>query len=164
MAAKKKKMISAKKKTPTKKSPVAAKKKTANKKMMAAPKKAIAAPKKVMPVSSKKIEVKAAPQAKAKAVTSMLTPLDDRIVVSPQPADETTAGGLIIPGTVDSRPTRGTVLAKGRGRRTKKGAFLPLDVNVGDEVLFAEFVGTKITLAGNDVLILREEDLLGSVD
>ena len=106
---------------------------------------------------SKKVTLKAA------TVTSVITPLDDRVVVAPQPAEEVTAGGLIIPGTIDSRPSRGTVLAKGRGRRTKKGAFLPLDVNVGDEVLFGEFAGTKLTVAGNEILILREEDLLGIV-
>jgi chaperonin GroES len=62
---------------------------------------------------------------------------------------------------VSARPNRGTVLAKGRGRRGKKGVLRPLDVNVGDQVLFPDFAGTKIQIDGEEFLILREEDLLG---
>ncbi len=89
------------------------------------------------------------------------TPLDDRIVVAVEEQSEKTAGGIIIPGNVNARPNRGTVLAKGRGRRGKKGVIRPLDVNVGDHVLFPEFAGTKIQIDGAEFLILREEDLLG---
>jgi chaperonin GroES len=123
--------------------------------------KKVAAPK----TTAKPHVVKAATPTKFNnaAVAALLTPLDDRLVVAPDAASETTPGGLIIPGTVAGRPSRGRVLAKGRGKRNKKGALRPLDVSVGDRVMFTEFSGTKVTLAGTDVLILREEDVLGIV-
>ncbi|MGZ3721466.1 MAG: GroES family chaperonin [Bdellovibrionales bacterium] len=89
--------------------------------------------------------------------------MDDRILVSPDEAPTKTAGGLIIPGMASERPSRGTVVAKGRGRRNKKGQIRPLDVNVGDRVLYAEYSGTKINFSNATVLILREEDVLGIV-
>ncbi|MBX3022599.1 MAG: co-chaperone GroES [Bdellovibrionales bacterium] len=91
----------------------------------------------------------------------MLTPLEDRILIDVEAAEEQTAGGIIIPGSVTERPTRGRVLAKGRGKRLKKGTLRPLDVNVGDFVLFPRYAGTEISLGGKDLLILREEDVLG---
>lgn len=99
----------------------------------------------------------------AVSFSNWLSPLEDRVVVSIAEAPETTAGGIIIPGSANERPSRGEVVAKGPGRRNKKGALRPLDVNVGDEVMFAEYAGTKITMESQDFLILREEDLLGIV-
>ncbi|MGE0526961.1 MAG: co-chaperone GroES [Bdellovibrionales bacterium] len=93
----------------------------------------------------------------------LITPLEDRLIVRMEGVSETTAGGIIIPGTVHERPHRGEVLAIGRGRRNKKGQVRPLDVNVGDHVLFPEFAGTKLALEGEEVLILREEEVLGIV-
>lgn len=151
---------------------MAAKKKTNAKKKSAAKKPAIkkpiskkAAPRKIAkkPMSAKSV-VAAKPVTSMKAMAAasgMLTPLEDRIVVQPAEATEKTAGGIFIPGNTGAKPNRGVVLAKGRGRRTKKGGLRPLDVNVGDEVLFAEFAGTKLSVAGKEVLILREEDVLG---
>jgi chaperonin GroES len=98
---------------------------------------------------------------KSASARAMITPLDDRLVVSVEGPSETTAGGIIIPGTVMARPSRGKVLAKGRGRRNKKGQRRPLAVEVGDEVLFAEFAGTKLQLGDEEVLILREDEVLG---
>jgi len=92
---------------------------------------------------------------------AMLTPLEDRLLVQPDEALNQTAGGIIIPGSVSSKPNHGVVLAVGRGRRTKKGKLLPLDVSVGDQVMFADYSGSKIMLAGQEVLILREADVLG---
>jgi len=106
--------------------------------------------------------------AKAKAISSAkrfnsasMTPLDDRLLITVEAQPETTAGGIIIPGTVSERPSRGTVVAAGRGRRGKKGKLRPLDVEVGDTVLFTEYAGTKID--GQELLILREEEVLGIV-
>lgn len=113
------------------------------------------------PAPVKKAAPKSAPVMKNHS--SRFAPLDDRIVISPEKMSEVTAGGIIIPGSRDERPNRGTVLAKGPGRRSKKGVIRPLDVNVGDRVLFPEFAGTKIQIDGDEFLILREEDLLGIV-
>jgi len=105
-----------------------------------------------------------APQMKkfssATVPSKMITPLDDRIIVAVEPAPETTAGGIIIPGSVNARPSRGTVMAKGRGRRNKKGVVRPLDVNIGDVVLFPEFAGQKIEMGSKEFLILREDEIL----
>lgn len=113
-----------------------------------------------------KITAKAQPQRPTpllKDIGAFFTPLDDRLIVNPEQAPTQTAGGIFIPTTVEGKPSRGQVLAKGRGRRNKKGTVRPLDVSVGDHVMFAEFSGTKITMAGREVLILREEDVLGIV-
>jgi chaperonin GroES len=131
-------------------------------------------------VGSKKAKAKASPKARSAAKTKPAThsanvthadavaatafqPIEDRVLIAVEEASETTAGGIIIPGNVESRPHRGTVLAKGPGRRGKKGQIRPLDVNVGDHVLFPEHAGSKIQIAGDDFLILREDELLGIV-
>lgn len=155
-AAKKAKPAVKKAKSAAKKTVV--KKKTANKAVSKVKKairqvRAAVAPK-VRPLNLQQI---------SSALKDKITPLDDRIVVSVEAVSETTPGGIIIPSTVSERPNRGTVLAKGRGRRNKKGTLRPLDVNVGDSVLFPEFSGTKIEIGGHEVLILREEDILGIV-
>ena len=117
--------------------------------------------------------VKAAVHATVKASTeivdkylrpespSALTPLDDRILVLVDAAATKTAGGLFIPTTVETKPSRGKVIAVGKGKRGKKGNIRPLDVAVGDFVLFAAYAGEAVTLNGTDYLILREEDVLG---
>lgn len=95
---------------------------------------------------------------------SVLKPLDDRILVSADaPAGKTTTG-LFIPDSASERPTRGKVLAIGNGRRNKKGQIRPLAVEVGEYVMFAEGAGTKVTLGGTELLILREDEVLGTVD
>lgn len=92
-----------------------------------------------------------------------LTPLEDRILVRIENAPQKTAGGLFIPGNAGERPDRGEVVAAGPGRRNKKGKLRPLDVAVGDQVLFAAYSGAKITIDGTEVLILREDEVLGIV-
>lgn len=104
-----------------------------------------------------------AAETEAETASAAFKPIDDRVLIAVEEAAETTAGGIIIPGNVDSRPNRGLILAKGPGRKSKKGKIRPLDVNVGDRVLFPEFAGTKIEIGGEDFLILREEELLGIV-
>ncbi len=144
-----------------KSAPVKAKKPAGGKKASGKP-----APKK-MSAKTKPI-VKAANPAPSRSPkmenwSAEFTPLDDRLVVQPEAPATKTAGGIIIPGTVNDRPVRGTVLAKGRGRRNKKGQLRPLDVTVGDSVMYSEWSGTKIDVGGQEVLILREEDVLGIV-
>ncbi len=142
-----------KKKTAGKK-PVAKKKSAPAKKpmkMKTAPK-ASPAPKAARPLAAREFSAK------------VLTPLEDRIVVRIGVMEERTPGGLIIPGTVTSQPDRGQVMAKGPGRRDKKGRLRPLDVEVGDTVVFPQYTGTTITISGEDFLIMREDDVLGVVE
>ena len=90
-----------------------------------------------------------------------LQPLDDRIVVQPSDAEETTASGLVIPDTAKEKPQQGDVLAVGPGRRSEQtGEIIPLDVKVGDKVVYSKYGGTEITVDGADVLILNGRDVL----
>jgi chaperonin GroES len=94
-----------------------------------------------------------------------LQPLDDRIVVRPSEAEETTASGLVIPDTAKEKPQQGEVLAVGPGRRTENtGELVPLDVKVGDKVVYSKYGGTEITIDGEDLLILTSRDVLAKVD
>lgn len=120
-----------------------------------------AAPAKIMKKSSSPAPRATVPAKKVSSLKSLLTPLDDRLLVELEGPAEKTAGGIIIPGTVADRPNRGKVLAKGPGRRNKKGVLRPLDVTVGDMVLFPQFAGQKIEMDGGEFLILREEEVLG---
>lgn len=115
------------------------------------------------PLMKKSSSLAATPAKSVKPLpANFLQPLEDRIVVEPEGVSETTPGGIIIPTTVSGeRPNRGHVLAAGRGKRNKKGALRPLDVKAGDTVLFSDYAGTKITVEGRELLILREEDVLG---
>jgi chaperonin GroES len=91
-------------------------------------------------------------------------PLHDRVLVRRIDADEKTAGGIIIPDTAKEKPQRGEVIAVGAGARTDKGELVPLDVKVGDEVLFGKWSGTEVKIDGEDLLILKESDILGVVE
>ncbi len=93
-----------------------------------------------------------------------LKPLDDRIVVKPNDAEQTTASGLVIPDTAKEKPQQGTVLAVGPGRRSEQtGEVIPLDVKVGDTVVYSKYGGTEITVEGDDLLILTSRDVLAIV-
>jgi chaperonin GroES len=93
-----------------------------------------------------------------------LQPLDDRIVVRPSEAVETTASGLVIPDTAQEKPQQGEVLAVGPGRRAEAtGDIIPLDVAVGDKVVYSKYGGTEITIDGEDLLILTSRDVLAKV-
>jgi chaperonin GroES len=93
-----------------------------------------------------------------------LQPLDDRIVVRPSEAEQTTASGLVIPDTVKEKPQQGEVLAVGPGRRSDNtGEIIPLDVKVGDKVVYSKYGGTEITEDGEDLLILNGRDVLAKV-
>lgn len=108
---------------------------------------------------------KAPKQATTNNIEKLLTPLDDRIVVQLSGVERKTAGGLIIPDTVAdvSGNLKGKVVAVGRGHLNKKGKIKPMDVKLGDEVVFSEFSGNKIKLGQSDFVILREVDVLGTV-
>ena len=91
-------------------------------------------------------------------------PLHDRVLVRRIDADEKTAGGIIIPDTAKEKPQRGEVIAVGAGTRTEDGKLTPLDVKVGDEVLFGKWSGTEVKIDGEDLLIMKESDILGVVE
>jgi chaperonin GroES len=93
-----------------------------------------------------------------------LQPLDDRIVVKPGESEETTASGLVIPDTAKEKPQQGEVLAVGPGRRSDQtGEIIPVDVTVGDTVVYSKYGGTEITVEGDDLLILAARDVLAIV-
>jgi chaperonin GroES len=93
-----------------------------------------------------------------------LQPLEDRIVVRPGESEETTASGLVIPDTAKEKPQQGEVLAVGPGRRAEQsGEIIPLDVKVGDTVVYSKYGGTEITIDGEDLLILSSRDVLAKV-
>jgi chaperonin GroES len=92
-----------------------------------------------------------------------LQPLEDRIVVRPNDAEETTASGLVIPDPAKEKPQQGEVLAVGAGRRSDSGELIPMDVNAGDTVVYSKYGGTEITIEGDDLLILSARDVLAIV-
>ena len=93
-----------------------------------------------------------------------LQPLEDRIVVKPGDAEETTVSGLVIPDTAKEKPQQGEVLAVGPGRRSDNtGELVPMDVAVGDTVVYSKYGGTEITVEGDDLLILNARDVLAIV-
>ncbi|MDQ3390373.1 MAG: co-chaperone GroES [Actinomycetota bacterium] len=92
-----------------------------------------------------------------------LKPLEDRIVVKPNEAEERTASGLVIPDTAKEKPQEGMVLAVGPGKRSDTGDLIPVDVSEGDKVLYSKYGGTDIKVDGEDLLILSARDVLAIV-
>ena len=92
-----------------------------------------------------------------------LQPLDDRIVVKPGESEETTASGLVIPDTAKEKPQQGEVLAVGPGRFGDDNERVPMDISVGDTVVYSKYGGTEITIDGEDLLILNARDVLAVV-
>lgn len=90
-------------------------------------------------------------------------PLHDRILVRRTAEEEKTAGGLFIPDTAKEKPQKGEIIAAGKGRITEDGKILPLEVKVGDKVLFSKYAGTELKLHGEEFLMMREEDILGVI-
>jgi chaperonin GroES len=93
-----------------------------------------------------------------------LRPMQDRIIVKRLEEETKTAGGILIPDTAKEKPQQGEVVAVGKGKVTEDGKVLPLDVKVGDKVLFGKYAGTEIKLEGQDYLIMREDDILGVLE
>ena len=92
-----------------------------------------------------------------------LQPLGDRLIVEVLEEEETTIGGIVLPDTAREKPQRGKVLAVGPGSRNDKGELVPLDVAEGDEIVFSKYGGTEIKVGVEDLLILRESDVLAKV-
>ena len=90
-------------------------------------------------------------------------PLHDRIVVKRIEAEEKTAGGIIIPDTAQEKPQEGEVVAAGPGARDEAGKLVPLDVKVGDRILFGKWSGTEVKLDGEELLIMKESDIMGVI-
>jgi chaperonin GroES len=93
-----------------------------------------------------------------------LRPMQDRIIVKRVDEETKTAGGIFIPDTAKEKPQQGEVVAVGKGKKTEDGTVIPMDVKVGDKVLFGKYAGTEIKLEGQDYLIMREDDILGVVE
>ncbi len=92
-----------------------------------------------------------------------LKPLGDRLIVMAVEEEETTASGIVLPDTAKEKPQRGRVLAVGPGSRNDKGELVPMEVAEGDEIIFSKYGGTEIKLGTDEVLILRESDVLAKV-
>jgi chaperonin GroES len=93
-----------------------------------------------------------------------IKPLEDKIVVQASEAETTTASGIVIPDTAKEKPQEGEVIAAGSGVKTEDGKLLPLDVKAGDRILFGKWSGTEVRVDGEDLLIMKESDILGIVE
>ncbi|HVN84898.1 MAG TPA: co-chaperone GroES [Candidatus Binatia bacterium] len=93
-----------------------------------------------------------------------IRPLQDRVIVKRIAEEEKTKGGIIIPDTAKEKPQEGKVVAAGKGKVSDDGKLTPLEVKVGDKILFGKYSGTEIKLDGEEHLIMREEDILGVVE
>ena len=109
--------------------------------------------------SFRKIQMSISTKARPKTT---ITPLDDRIVIVPDDEAEAMRGGLYIPDTAKEKPTQGRVIAVGQGR-FEDGARVPLDIRVGDRVLYGKYSGTNITLDGDEVVIVKATDVLAKL-
>jgi chaperonin GroES len=93
-----------------------------------------------------------------------LRPLQDRIIVKRLEEESMTAGGLYIPDTAKEKPQKGEIIAVGKGKVTEDGKLIPVDLKVGEKVLFGKYAGTEIKIDGVDYLIMREDDILGVIE
>jgi chaperonin GroES len=96
--------------------------------------------------------------------TMKIRPLQDRVIVKRLEEENKTASGLIIPDTAKEKPQRGEVVAAGPGKKDDKGKLIPLDVKAKDKVLFSKYAGTEIKVGGEELLIMREDDIMGIID
>jgi chaperonin GroES len=96
--------------------------------------------------------------------TMKFRPLHDRVVVKRVTAEEKTAGGIIIPDTAQEKPSQGEVVAVGPGGRDEAGKLIPIDIKVGDRVLFGKWSGTEVKIDGQELLIMKESDIMGVID
>jgi chaperonin GroES len=93
-----------------------------------------------------------------------IRPLHDRVIVKRMEEERTTAGGIVIPDTAAEKPIRGEIMAAGKGKILENGEVRPLDVKVGDKVLFGKYSGTEVKVNGQDLLVMREEDIMGVIE
>jgi chaperonin GroES len=92
-----------------------------------------------------------------------LVPLHDRVIVKPSQPEEVTSGGIIIPDTAKEKPQQGQIIAVGEGKQTEDGKVMPLQVKVGDNVLYGKYSGTEIAIEGEDHLMMRESDIFAII-
>jgi chaperonin GroES len=92
-----------------------------------------------------------------------IRPLHDRVIVKRLEAESKSAGGIVIPDTAGEKPDQGEVVAVGPGKKTEEGKVLPMDVKVGDRILFGKYSGTTVKVEGTELLVMREEDIMGVV-
>jgi chaperonin GroES len=92
-----------------------------------------------------------------------IRPLHDRVIVKRLEAESKSAGGIVIPDTAGEKPDQGEVIAVGPGKRTEEGKLVPMDVKVGDRILFGKYSGTTVKVEGTEYLVMREEDIMGVV-
>jgi chaperonin GroES len=97
-------------------------------------------------------------------MSNSLKPLGSRVVIEPVEQDEVTAGGIVLPETAKEKPQKGKILSVGPGDRDEGGKRIPMDVKVGDTVLYAKYAGTEIKVEGKKLLILKESDVLAIVE
>ncbi|MDH5178995.1 MAG: co-chaperone GroES [Gammaproteobacteria bacterium] len=93
-----------------------------------------------------------------------IRPLHDRVIVRRMEEERTTAGGIVIPDTATEKPMQGEVVAVGNGKITDSGDIRPLEVKAGDKVLFGKYAGTEVKVDGEELLVMREEDIMGVVE
>ncbi len=93
-----------------------------------------------------------------------LRPLHDRVLVEPLEAEEKTAGGIIIPDTAKEKPMEGKIVAVGNGARSEEGKITALDVKKGDRILYGKWSGTEVKIDGQDLLIMKESDIMGIIE
>jgi chaperonin GroES len=92
-----------------------------------------------------------------------IRPLHDRVIVKRLEEERKSAGGIVIPDNVAEKPDQGEVIAVGPGKKTEEGKILPVDVKVGDRILFGKYSGTAVKIEGTEYLVMREEDIMGVV-
>jgi chaperonin GroES len=93
-----------------------------------------------------------------------IRPLHDRVIVRRMPEERTSAGGIVIPDTAAEKPIQGEIVAVGKGKILENGDVRPLEVKVGDRVLFGKYSGTEVKVSGEELLVLREDDIMGVVE
>ncbi len=93
-----------------------------------------------------------------------IRPLHDRVVVRRMEEERTSAGGIVLPGSATEKPSQGEVIAVGNGKKLDSGETVALDVKVGDKVLFGKYSGTEVKIDGEEVLVMREEDIMGVIE
>ena len=93
-----------------------------------------------------------------------IRPLHDRVILKRMEEETTSPGGIVIPDSAAEKPVRGEIVATGKGKRLDSGEVIPLDVQVGDKVLFGKYSGTEVKVNGEDLLVMREEDIMGVIE
>jgi len=93
-----------------------------------------------------------------------IRPLHDRVILKRMEEETTSPGGIVIPDSAAEKPIRGEIIAAGNGKRLDSGEVIPLDVKIGDTVLFGKYSGTEVKVNGDDLLVMREEDIMGVIE